>query len=195
MDVLVAYATRHGATRGIAERIAVRLDTVADLTVTLAPIHDIGDVEQYDAVVIGGATYVSHWQRATARFVRRHQEELARRPVWLFSSGPLGSEPVDEDGNDILESTRPKEFDEFHRLVEPEDEAVFFGAYDPDEPAIGLAERLVRLLPAADEALPTGDFRDWPRIDSWADEIAAQLDELRRHRAITAVMPARPREP
>ena len=37
---------------------------------------------------------------------------LARRPVWLFSSGPLGTDLVDEEGNDVFAATRPKEFDE-----------------------------------------------------------------------------------
>lgn len=190
MDVLVTYATRHGATRGIAERIAARLDAAGDLTAVLTPIDEVHDVEAYDAVVVGGAVYMFHWARPATRFVRRHQEELARRPVWLFSSGPLGTDLVDQDGNDVLESARPKEFDELHQLVEPEDEAVFFGAYDPDAPAIGLGERVVRLLPAARDTLPAGDFRDWQRIDAWADGIAARLDELRRDRAITIVLPA-----
>lgn len=190
MDVLVTYATRHGATRGIAERIATRLGAAADVAAVLAPVDEVDDVEPYDAVVIGGAAYMFHWPRTATRFVRRHQEELARRPVWLFSSGPLGTDLVDEDGNDILEAARPREFDELHRLVEPEDEAVFFGAHDPDAPAIGLGEHVMRLLPAAREALPVGDFRDWPRIDAWAGGIAARLDELRRDRAITTVLPA-----
>lgn len=191
MDVLVAYATRHGATRGIAERIAARLNAAADLAAVVMPIDEVDDVEQYGAVVVGGATYMFQWARTATRFVRRHQEELARRPVWLFSSGPLGTDLVDEDGTDVRKAARPREFDELHELVEPEDEAVFFGAYDPDAPPIGLAERIVRRLPAAREALPAGDFRDWPRIDAWAYGIAARLDELRRDRAITIVLPAR----
>lgn len=191
MDVLVTYATRHGATRGIAERIATRLSAADEVTAVLAPVDEVDDVEPYDAIVIGGAAYMFHWQRAATRFVRRHQEVLARRPVWLFSSGPLGTDLVDEDGNDVLEAARPKEFDELDRLVEPEDEAVFFGAHDPDAPPMGFGEHVMWLLPAAREALPAGDFRDWPRIDAWADGIAARLDELRRARAITIVLPAR----
>jgi menaquinone-dependent protoporphyrinogen oxidase len=30
-------------------------------------------------------------------------------------------------------------------------------------------------MPAARDALPSGDFRDWPAIDAWADEIADAL--------------------
>jgi menaquinone-dependent protoporphyrinogen oxidase len=30
-------------------------------------------------------------------------------------------------------------------------------------------------MPASKAAMPTGDFRDWPAIDAWAAEIAAEL--------------------
>ena len=29
-------------------------------------------------------------------------------------------------------------------------------------------ERVTRLMPAARDALPTGDFRDWAEIDAWS---------------------------
>jgi hypothetical protein len=52
---------------------------------------------------------------------------------------------------------------------------VFFGAWDPKAPAIGLMERVMGAIPAARDALPSGDFRDWPAIEAWADEITAEL--------------------
>ena len=36
-------------------------------------------------------------------------------------------------------------------------------------------ERVTRLMPAARDALPTGDFRDWAEIDAWSGRIADQL--------------------
>jgi menaquinone-dependent protoporphyrinogen oxidase len=41
-------------------------------------------------VVLGSAVYVGPWLEAGARFVEEHADELAARPVWLFSSGPAG---------------------------------------------------------------------------------------------------------
>jgi menaquinone-dependent protoporphyrinogen oxidase len=52
---------------------------------------------------------------------------------------------------------------------------VFAGAYDPTDAPKTLAERFVRIIPASKNVLPTGDFRDWPAIEAWAREIAAQL--------------------
>lgn len=174
MRVLVAYATRHGATAGIAERIAAGL-TQAGLSAEARPVEDIRDIEPYDAVVLGGAAYMAHWLKPVVTFCRRHRAQLAARPVWLFSSGPLGTDLVDKHGNNVLETGRPKEFDELTTLLHPRGEQVFFGAYNPDAPPIGLGERLVRHIPAAREAMPDGDFRDWPAIEAWAAQIATEL--------------------
>src|SRR5688500_8454366 len=88
--ILVAYASRHGATREIAERIAATL-TVARQEATALSVEDAADLSTFDAIVIGGATYYGSWLKEAAAFVRRNQLVLATRPVWLFSSGPLGT--------------------------------------------------------------------------------------------------------
>jgi menaquinone-dependent protoporphyrinogen oxidase len=177
MHVLVAYATRHGATGEIAERIGARLRD-AGMEVHVRAVVDVRDAEGYDAFVIGGAAYMFHWLKDADAFVKRNRSLLAQRPVWLFSSGPLGTDTVDEEGRDVLVTTVPKEFPELRALVHPRGEQVFFGAWDPGYPAVGMAERIVRLMPAAKNAMPAGDFRDWPAIDAWADAIAAELRSL-----------------
>jgi menaquinone-dependent protoporphyrinogen oxidase len=174
MNVLVAYSSRHGATAGIAERVAAALRD-AGLAAEALPVAQVHDVERYDAVVVGSAAYMYHWLKEAARFVRRHRDVLAQRPVWLFSSGPLGTERVDADGVDVLEASRPKEFDDLVPLVGARGTQVFFGAWDPEAPPVGLAERMVRHMPAATDATPAGDFRDWAAIDAWAGEIAREL--------------------
>lgn len=177
MKVLVAYATRHGATRGIAERLAGTLEK-AGLDVTVQSVETVGSIDPYDAIVVGSAAYMGGWIDGATGFVRRNREVLSSRPVWLFSSGPVGPEVVDAKGRDVLEASRPREFDEFAADIHPVDERVFFGAYDPDAKPIGLAERLgarFMRLPGIREALPAGDFRDWPEIDAWAGGIARHL--------------------
>ena len=175
MNVLVAYASRHGATAGIAERIATDLRS-AGLHTDVCPVTEVGDVSAYDAFVIGGAAYMFHWLKDATAFVKRHRATLTDRPVWLFSSGPLGTDLVDQEGRDVLETGQPKEFEELIALLRPRGERVFFGAWDPDAPPVGLAERLMHLAPAGKNALPAGDFRDWPAIDAWATEIVAALN-------------------
>jgi menaquinone-dependent protoporphyrinogen oxidase len=179
MKILVAYATRHGATKGIAERIATTLEQ-HDLDVTLRPAREVDSIEGYGAFVIGSAAYVGSWLSEATSFVRKHERELVGRPVWLFSSGPTGTQTVDPKGRDMLASAAPKEFREFDRTIRPHGQQVFYGAYDPDAAPAGLAERMMkgfmRLAPAAKDALPKGDFRDWPAIEAWAESIAREVE-------------------
>lgn len=116
-----------------------------------------------------------HWLKPAVRFAKRHSAELRSRPTWLFSSGPLGTDLFDHKGDDVLVTTRPKEFDALIEMLQPRGQQVFFGAYDPAEPAAGIGERLVRHMPAVRDAMPAGDCRDWPAIAAWARQIATEL--------------------
>lgn len=174
MRVLVAYASRHGATQGIAERVATSLQA-AGIDAEARPATSVKSLAGFDAFVIGSAAYMFHWEKAAANLVRRNRDVLARKPVWLFSSGPLGTEPLDAQGRDQKVAAVPKEIPELREAANARDHRVFFGAYARDQKPHGLAERFVALMPAARDALPEGDFRDWPEIDAWAAEIAAAL--------------------
>lgn len=175
MLVLVAYATRHGSTRGIAERVGATLSDAAH-RVTVAPVDEVGDVGEYDALVIGSATYLGHWLKEATALVERVQPVLAGRPVWLFSSGPLGTAGADtgEPGHDRAAAVAgPKELADLTEALSPREHRIFSGALDPAE--LGVLERAVRKHPAARQRLPEGDFRDWAEIVVWARGIADAL--------------------
>jgi menaquinone-dependent protoporphyrinogen oxidase len=70
MNVLVAYASRHGATAGIAERIAEDLRS-GGLSAGAVPAKDVRDIGPYDALVIGGAAYMFHWAEDALAFALR----------------------------------------------------------------------------------------------------------------------------
>jgi len=158
MRVLVAYESKHGSTKAIAERIATTI-SAHDLSAIARPIDDIADPAGYDAYVIGSAVYYGSWMKEAVEFVRDHEGELARRPVWLFSSGPVGTAlPAD-----------PKEIAVLREATKSLDHRVFYGALDRKKLSIG--ERVVvGAVKAAD-----GDFRDWNAIENWADGIALEL--------------------
>ncbi len=177
MNVLVAYSSRHGATGGIAERIAETLRD-AGLDARARSVESVRDLDGYDACVIGGAAYMFHWLKDSVTFVRRHRRVLASMPVWLFSSGPLGEGPVDEQGRDKKTAAIPKELPELAELVGAREYRVFFGAYRKGQQPIGLGERIASMIPAARDAMPDGDFRDWAEIDGWAREIAIALQPV-----------------
>ena len=167
-SVLVAYGSRHGATEGIAERLAASLASEG-VDATALPVDQVRDVDGYDGYVIGSAVYATHWLGPVKTFVHRHATILRRHPVWLFSSGPLSNEPSE------LSDATPRDLPDLERELDARGHEVFAGAWDRDAPAIGLLERVMGLVPAARDALPAADYRDWAAIDAFARSIAGEL--------------------
>jgi menaquinone-dependent protoporphyrinogen oxidase len=165
-NVLIVHASRFGSTQGIAERIALRLHE-AGLAVTVAPADAAPDPADYDAVVVGSAVEAAKWRPAAVHFVRRHAVTLAERPVWLFSSGPVGARAAAAPQPD------PRDLADLRELIGIRDHQVFGGAFHratSNFDDMGLIERtLVRRF------LPDGDWRDWQVIDAWAETIARDL--------------------
>lgn len=172
MSILVAYATKYGSTQGLAERIAETL-RAEGLEVDLKPAGEARDLTGYEAFVIGSAAYMGSWLKEASELVRRNRETLATRPVWLFSSGPLGRATRDSKGQDVLVASEPKEFAEFATGVRPRDMHVFFGALDHSK--LRGVHRLFSLAPASERLLIEGDFRNWELVDDWARGIAREL--------------------
>lgn len=163
--VLVAYATKHGATAGIAVKIGEILDRLGHPT-EVRPVREIGDLAPFRAVVLGSAVYVGRWRPEAARFLIDREAELAKRPLWLFSSGPTGNgDPVQ-----LMNGWRfPPALEAVARRLAPRDTAFFHGALNLAH--LNLLERLmVRAVKA-----PPGDYRDWRTITDWATAIAREI--------------------
>ena len=162
MTVLVAYASKHGSTEEIAHSIAERI-RAHGYDVKAAPIAHVEDLDDAEAVVVGSAVYAGSWMQEATAFVRHHAGELSQRPVWLFSSGPLGEHIEDVED-------QPKQIPEFREALRPRDHHVFMGALAPEK--LGFAERMMVKAVKA----PAGDYRDWDDVRAWADRIALELE-------------------
>jgi menaquinone-dependent protoporphyrinogen oxidase len=167
--VLVAYASKYGATKEIAEKIGLVLKD-AGFSVDVLPAEKVPDVSSYKAVVLGSAVYIGGWRRQAARFLRVNEKTLAERPLWLFSSGPTGpGDPVE-----LVQGWRfPKALQHIADRVKPLDIALFQGAAFPEKLS-GIGRWLMKKVKA-----PLGDFRDWNAITAWAGTIAAKLQQIR----------------
>jgi acetate kinase len=159
--VLVAVASRHGGTVGIAEAVAAGIREASGRAVDVRAAEEVDSVDGYGAVVVGSAVYFGHWLPEARDLVLRHAIDLWERPVWAFSSGPLGvpARPPEAflDVGEMLTQTRCRE----HR--------VFAGRLDRS--LLDRGERaVVTALRAAD-----GDFRDLRAATGWGAGIGAAL--------------------
>ncbi|WP_329268336.1 flavodoxin domain-containing protein [Streptomyces sp. NBC_01451] len=166
MDVLVGYATDHGSTREIAERLAVRLSE-AGLRAEARAMTTVDDADAYRAFVLGSAVHGQTWLDAAKDFLRDNLDVLGSRPVWIFSVGMPGA----------LRGP-------WKRLA-PKEIPVIVGSLPGDLPFRD--HRLFSGVIARDQLPRTGrvlfhlvggrfgDHRDWDAIDVWAVGIADEL--------------------
>jgi menaquinone-dependent protoporphyrinogen oxidase len=169
-QVLVAYATRYGATAEIAEKIGETLRQ-AGLGADVLPAARVNDLSAYKAVVLGSAVYIGQWRKEAVKFLKANETVLAGKLVWLFSSGPTGEgDPVE-----LAQGWRfPGKLQPIADRIGPRDIAVFHGAVDVNRLNF-LHKWMIKNVGA-----PVGDFRDWEAITSWATAIADVLKEAAR---------------
>jgi len=163
--VLVAYASRHGSTRGVAERMAARLRE-RGCRAEARPVDDRDDLCAYDAVVLGSAVYDQEWLPEADIFVRDNATMLAGRPVWLFTVGSFG------DRNRLwgrVVKKEPRGIAALQNAIHARDYRVFAGVVERER-----WPRWSRLFFRGFGGR-FGDNRDWPDIDAWADDIARTL--------------------
>jgi menaquinone-dependent protoporphyrinogen oxidase len=164
--VLVTYATQHHSTEEIAQVIGEELKKAAGVEVEIQSVTAAKHVDSYDAVVLGSAVYMGQWRPEAAQFLQNHEQTLAGRPVWLFSSGPTGR----GDPKALLDGwTFPEALQPIAKRIAPRDIMVFHGKLIPDK--LTFFQRFITRMVKAS----VGDFRDWNMIRTWAGGIAQAL--------------------
>ncbi|MET9390887.1 flavodoxin domain-containing protein [Streptomyces sp. NPDC006624] len=166
MTVLVGYATVHGSTREIAQRIGARL-RAAGVETDVRPFESVGDTGGYDAFVLGSAVYDQKWLGPARDFVRRAPAALGSRPVWLFSVGMPGA--LRGPWKRLIRYEVPAIEKDLATPFTAREHRLFSGVLEPGHltPRSRLRFRLM--------GCRYGDHRDWPEIEAWAESVAGTL--------------------
>jgi menaquinone-dependent protoporphyrinogen oxidase len=152
MRVLVAYGSKMGGTKGLAEMLGSDL-AVFGHSVDIIPARDVKDIDGYEAVILGGALYYFvSWHKDARNLIKRHRTALQQKPVWLFSSGPLDDSATEKD----IPPIRP-----VRKAIEQ------IGARGHVTFGGRLEEK--------NGNLPIGDWRDPEHVRSWAEKISGEL--------------------
>ncbi|MBL8160777.1 MAG: flavodoxin domain-containing protein [Anaerolineae bacterium] len=163
--ILVAFASKYGATAEIAARIGQVLREVG-LHVDVQPAETVSDLSPYTAVILGSAVYAGSWRKEAVHFLETFEDKLAQMPVWLFSSGPTGQ-------GDPLTLLKGWNFPDAQKPltdhIQPRDLVLFHGEINMQK--LNFGEKLIiKGLKA-----PVGDFRDWKAISAWTMSVADVL--------------------
>ena len=154
--ILLAYATKHGSTREVAEAIAGTLGASGH-EVDVRAAADVRELDAYDGVILGGSLYMGRWHRDAIAFLERHRHALATIPIAIYAIGPQTLADADVAGaRGQLDKALAKVPD-----VAPWAVAIFGGVVEPSKLRFPLSR------------MPASDARDWLAIAVWAEDVAA----------------------
>ena len=166
--ILVTYASRLGATAGVAEAIGKTL-TEDGTPVDVLPMHAVKDISPYKAVVAGSAIRGGQWLPEALQFMRSHQAALSQKPFAAFLVCMTLAMPKGDYREHVATWLEPVRL-----LVKPVSEGLFAGALDISKvPSFG--DRLKFRLSVAMGVWAEGDHRDWSAIRLWAEELRPLL--------------------
>lgn len=165
--VLMAYATKRGATAEIAEKIGEVIRSNG-IQVDVLPAGQVKDLTPYTAVVLGSASYIGQWRKDAVNLLKENEKSLSTIPVWLFSSGPTEKgDPVE-----LLKGwLYPNGLQPVIERIKPRGITVFHGVITREK--LNFLEKWMLKTVKS----PIGDLRDWDVIAAWASTIAEELKQ------------------
>jgi len=156
--ILIAYASKKGSVREVAESIGAWLHEHG-FEVDVRSAREVKGLDGVDGVILGGSLYMGRWHADAHRFLKRHREQLSRIPMAVYGMGPLQLEEKQVQGSRAqLDRALGR-----HRELKPVAVAIFGGVIDPAK------------LHFPFNRMPAGDARDWDAIRAWALETAPQV--------------------
>jgi menaquinone-dependent protoporphyrinogen oxidase len=172
--VLVLYASIDGQTARVAQRMAETLVRCGESVVLRAVAEAPAQIDDTDAVIVGGAIRYGHHPRELEIWVRTHRAALAAKPNAFFSvcmsAGGPGARP----------RTAQAYLDKFRARTgwQPQTLASIAGAclYTRYNPFIRFMMRLIVGM-AGGETDTSRDYEytDWPAVERFAAEFSARL--------------------
>lgn len=160
--ILVTYASRFGATAGVAEEIGKTL-VEGGAEVDVIPMRAVKDLSPYSAVVAGSAINAAAWLPEAMQFVQAHRSELARKPFAAFLvCMTLAMKNGEQYRSHVTGWLAP-----VRALVRPVSEGAFAGVLDIGK-IPSFSDRLKFRLSVLFGVWQEGDHRDWNAIRAWA---------------------------
>lgn len=173
---LVVYASTHGHTLKIAERIASRLRD-GGMRVRLLEAGELENAEPdgADLVVVGGSVHAGHHQPALLDWLHRHGSTLTPERTGVFS---VSLTAADEDGESLRTVAGYVDQLTGELRARPAEAVAFAGALQYRE--YDIATRVLMRLIAGRRDLPKDwhvdtVFTVWDQVDAFADRLVARV--------------------
>ena len=162
--ILVAYQSYCGTTSEVAQSIG-NIFCKHGAKVDVRNIDNIKTISSYDAVVVGSAVKSSSWYSNAIEFVKENQSQLKQIPVVyyltclaLYFDTKGARDTANSYFNSVLKAV-PK--------VKPKEMQAFGGVLDYSK--LNMMYKMVMKSKMKQKGIPEGDFRDFQKIESWAE--------------------------
>jgi len=164
------------------------------LAAVARPVAQISSLQPYQAVVLGSAIHEQAWLPEAADFLSRHQDELAKLPVWLFSacSSSDRSSAFEPNGRAMMIARAGHECSavaDARKSIHFRDHRHFSGAFERGSWSL-LGDLFLKVCGGS-----AADHRDWRDINEWAAGIARKLqciDRVKERRRLHLSVRGRP---
>ncbi len=157
--ILLAYATKCGCTREIAEVIARDL-RARGLMIDVRAAKDVKALTGYRAVVLGSAVRFGKWLPEGSDFVERHQAALAKVPKAFFTVHMMNTGDDEKSRKGRAGYVQP-----IYARVKPDFDAFFAGRMDTGK--LSFSEKLlIKMMKGSDR-----DLRNWTAIHGWSKSL------------------------
>jgi len=173
-SALIVYATTYGQTEKIAGYMAGRL-RAQGCDAHALDAHATSQattLDDYDAVLLGGSLYASHYQRRLTRFIEGHLDALNRHDNAAFFS--VSASAARAEGLPAVEAIASTFLDDagWH----PRLQAHFAGAVK--YPRYGfvvrrIMQRISRKAGGGTDARHEYEYTDWAAVDAWLEVVVS----------------------
>lgn len=166
-SILIAYTTRSGSTKEVAESIHATLRD-SGFWPDLLPMSQVDTLQGRTAVLLGAPLYMGRLPSDFHAFVARFRTPLSVLRPWIFVLGPTRNQPAD------FEAAQNQAQKQLHRYpwCKPADLHIFGGRWSTAN--LPFPFSVLTRLPAM-KKIPSSDVRDWPAIRQWTLTIADQF--------------------
>lgn len=163
--IIIAYATRAGSTIEVAQAIGKKL-AAGGAAVDVKPVKNVVNLKDYQAVVLGSAIRRGALLPELMDFVKNNKEELKNIPVACFIVCMILREDNEQNRAKAASYTKPLR-DELPFV----DTGFFAGKLDYSRLNF-IDTFIIKYFIGT----PEGDLRNWQKINDWAENLGAKLN-------------------
>jgi len=182
LKVLIAYATRYGATASTAEEIAkVLQEEGINVKVTNVKEEKITDISEYDLIIVGSGMQMGKWTSDAENFISKFHKEFANKKLALFVSTMKSVSEREVKTEDVANMRKVSLEDKVSKYnLQPIALGFFGGVLDFNKMNFLMRRTMGFLKPQLEkdgfqEVQPgVYELRDWDEIRQWARDLATK---------------------